>query len=243
VPLAVARGLRVVLGVPTPLVRLLGCLPATVVDSLRDLPPFDLHCPMLSLPLALGTTLETVPGHTPYLRTDPAAASAWKARLDTPARGRPRVGLVWAGNPRKVAPEMAAVDRRRSIPPDLLAPLLAIPGLCFVSLQKDGPAPPADFELIDPMAEVTDFADTAALVEGLDLVISVDTSVVHLAGALGKPVWLLDRFDHCWRWIDGRGDSPWYPGLRIYRQPRAGDWESAVAEASRDLRALAAPPT
>ena len=119
----------------------------------------------------------------------------------------------------------AAVDRRRSIAPDRLAPLFGVPGLQFFSLQKDGPAAPGRFPLTDFMGEMGDFADTAALIANLDLVISVDTSVAHLAGALGKPVWLLDRFDPCWRWLIGRRDSPWYPTLRLFRQPRPGDWD------------------
>jgi hypothetical protein len=155
--------------------------------------------------------------------------------------GRPglRIGLVWAGNPRKHLVIGAALDRRRSIAPDLLAPLFELPGLHFVSLQKDGPAAPGHFPLTDFMAEVADFADTAALVANLDLVISVDTSVAHLAAALGKPVWLLDRFDPCWRWLVGRSDSPWYPALRIFRQPQPGDWDTVLAEVVRDLHELA----
>src|ERR1700722_9045703 len=130
---------------------------------------------------------------------------------------------------------LAAVDRRRSIAPDLLAPLFELPGLQFFSLQKDGPAPPKHFPLMNFMDEMEDFADTAALIANLDLIISVDTSVAHLAGALGKPVWLLDRFDGCWRWLVGRRDSPWYPGLRLYRQPRPGDWTTVLAEVTGEL--------
>ena len=147
--------------------------------------------------------------------------------------------MAWAGSPRKQLLAAAATDRRRSIAPDRLAPLFELPGLHFFSLQKDGPAAPEHFPLIDFMAEMEDFADTAALIANLDLIISVDTSVVHLAAALGKPVWMLDRFDPCWRWLVGRRDSPWYPGLRLYRQPKPGDWDSVVAEVARDLRGLA----
>jgi ADP-heptose:LPS heptosyltransferase len=119
-----------------------------------------------------------------------------------------------------------------------LAPLFAVPGLQFVSLQQAGPKPPADVPLIDVMGEMTDFADTAALIANLDLVISVDTAVAHLAASLRRPVWLLDRFDTCWRWLDGRRDSPWYPSLRIYRQKRSGDWGAVLAEVARDLHDL-----
>jgi len=214
--LAASRGFRVVLEVQAPLLRLLR-----------------------GLPLALGTTLATVPSALCYLRADAAQAASWRARLDALDRPGLRVGLVWAGNPRPLSPAAAAVDRRRSVPPAMLAPLVAVPGVHFVSLQKTGPAAPAAFGLTDCMAEVTDFADTAALVQNLDLVISVDTAVAHLAAALGRPVWLLDRFDHCWRWLAGRADSPWYPTLRVYRQPQPDDWASVVADVARDLRSLA----
>jgi tetratricopeptide (TPR) repeat protein len=240
-PLAAARGPRVILEVPKPLVRLLRCLSGVdqVVAFGETLPPFDLHCPMLSLPLALRTTLETVPGTTPYLQADPARVEAWQARLIAGAGRAPRVGLVWAGNPRNHSPELAATDRRRSLPPERLASLFDVPGVRFFSLQKAGPLAPESFSLADFMAEMEDFADTAALVANLDLVISVDTAVVHLAAALGKPVWVLDRFDSCWRWL-GRRDSPWYPTLRLYRQPRPGDWNRVLAEVTRDLRVVAA---
>jgi ADP-heptose:LPS heptosyltransferase len=110
--------------------------------------------------------------------------------------------------------------------------------LQFFSLQKDGPTAPADFPLINLMNEIGDFADTAAVIANLDLVISVDTAVVHLAAALGRPVWVLDRFDSCWRWLRGRRDSPWYPTLRLYRQPKPGDWDSVLDEVACDLGSL-----
>src|ERR1019366_2995699 len=134
-----------------------------------------------------------------------------------------RIGLVWAGNARNHSLALAAADRRRSLAPDRLAPLFDVPGLQFFSLQKDGPKAPEGFPLTDYMHEMVDFADTAALIANLDLVISVDTAVAHLAAALGKPVWVLDRSDSCWRWL-GRSDSPWYPTLRLYRQPNPGEW-------------------
>jgi hypothetical protein len=193
---------------------------------------------MLSLPLAMGTTLETVPSAPAYLHADAAQAAGWRARLAALGDRGPRIGLAWAGNPRPHVPLLTAIDRRRSIAPDRLAPLLDVPGLHFVSLQKDGPAAPAGFGLTDVMAKMTDFADTAGLVANLDLVIAVDTAVVHLAAALGRPVWVLDRFDTCWRWLRGRRDSPWYPTLRLYRQPQPGDWAAVLAEVADDLRGL-----
>ncbi len=243
-PLAAATGLRVILEVPVPLVRLFRGLPGVdrVVTRGRGGAGFDLHCPMLSLPLALGTTITTIPNVVPYLQADASEVAAWRTRLDTLGMPGRRIGLAWAGSSRLHSPTGAALDRRRSIAPDRLAPLLAVPGLRFVSLQKGGPAAPADFPLLDCMGEMEDFADTAALIANLDLVIAVDTAVVHLAAALGKPVWLLDRFDPDWRWLVGRRNSPWYPTLRLYRQPRPGDWDSVLVEVASDLRSLAGAP-
>ena len=237
VPLAAARGWCVVLEVPGPLVRLLRGLPgiAQMVATGEALPPFDLHCPMLSLPLALGSDSASIPGEVPYLHADTAQVAAWQARLAAMGEPGRRVGLVWAGSSRSHAPTGAALDARRSIAPERLGPVVGLPGLQFFSLQKDGPAAPAGFRLTDCMGEMGDFADTAALVANLDLVIAVDTSVAHLAAALGKPVWLLDRSDPCWRWMLGRRDSPWYPALRIYRQPRPGDWDSVIESVRTDL--------
>jgi tetratricopeptide (TPR) repeat protein len=243
--MAAAEGLRVIIEAPKPLVRLLRGLHGVdqVVATGDELPKFDIHCPLLSMPLAFGTIVTTIPGAVPYLHADEEQVVSWHTRLSlTALTGGPRIGLVWSGNPRVHAPTLTATDRRRSLAPERLAPLFDIPGLQFFSLQKDGPAPPKDFPLIDYMNEMTDFADTAALIANLDLVISVDTSVAHLAAALGKPVWLLDRFDSCWRWLTGRRDSPWYPTLRIYRQPAPGDWDSVVAEVVRDLRGFAGQP-
>jgi tetratricopeptide (TPR) repeat protein len=242
--LAAARGLRVVLEVQPSLVRLLRCLDGAseVVALGENLPPFDLQCPMMSMPLALGTTVNTIPARPAYLRADAAAVARWRLRLDTSGRRRLRVGLVWAGNPRSYATEPAAIDRRRSLAAERLRPLFEVRDVQFFSLQKTGPDAPEDLPLIRLMHEMEDFADTAALVANLDLVISVDTAVAHLAAGLGVPVWLLDRFDPCWRWLTDRRDSPWYPSLRIYRQPRAGDWDTVIAEAVRDLQCLAADP-
>jgi hypothetical protein len=230
-PLAAKRGFRVILEVQEPLVRLLHDAPGVDLVLCRgaDLPAFDLHCPLLSLPLALGTTLTTIPAVPSWLAVKP---EIWRTRLASLSGPGLRIGLAWAGKASNMA------DRRRSMAPARLAPLFAVPGLQFVCLQQAGPKP-TGLPLIDFMHEMTDFADTAAVIANLDLVISVDTAVAHLAASLGKPVWLLDRFDACWRWLDGRRDSPWYPSLRLYRQQRAGDWEPVLAEVVRDLRQLA----
>lgn len=237
-PLIHLDGGRVLLEAPEPLERLLASLPGvTVLRRDAPLPPFDLHCPLMSLPQRFGTTLATIPA-APYLPADPAATSAWRARLAALPPG-PRVGLVWAGSPATDA------DRRRSLPLEALAPLADIERVRFVSLQK-GPAasqaPPVGLDLHDPTEALRDFADTAALVGALDLVIGVDTAVVHLAGALGRPVWLLNRFDTCWRWLTNRDDSPWYPTLRMFRQTSPDDWAGPVS-AVRDalLRWARAP--
>jgi tetratricopeptide (TPR) repeat protein len=221
-------GARIVLEVQTPLARLMASLPggATIVARGDPLPPFDLHCPLMSLPLVFGTTLETIPGTTPYLRADPALSAAWRERLA--GLDGTRVGLVWAGN------RVGFTDLRRSISLDIMAPLGDMPGVAFVSLQKGESAaqtahPPPGLAVYDLTADLHDFADTAALIDNLDLVISVDTAVAHLAGAIGKPVWLLNRFDTCWRWLRGRDDSPWYPTLRQFRQPNPGDWSPVIA--------------
>jgi hypothetical protein len=240
VPMAAERGLRIILEVPRTLTRLLRSLPHADRIAVQGdtLPPFDLHCPLLSMPLALGTTIATIPNEVPYLRAEAIQTEAWRARLVSLATHGPKIGLAWAGNPRTQVRSATAVGRWRSITPDRLAPVFEPHGLHFFSLQKDGAAPPQHFPLVDFMSEMEDFADTAALVANLDLIISVDTSVAHLAAALGKPVWLLTCFDPCWRWLAGRRDSPWYPGLRLYQQPRPGDWDSVLTEVAGDLHSL-----
>jgi hypothetical protein len=205
----------------------------TVIARGDALPDFDFQAHMLSLPHIFGTVLETIPAATPYLFADPADVEAMRGRLAQ--KTGLRVGLAWAGNSYANLPEMAAVDRRRSLAPELLAPLFEVPEIDFISLQKGGQAP-VGFGLTDFMDEMRDFADTAALIANLDLVISVDTSVAHLAGALGKPVWLLNRYDAEWRWLDGRTDSPWYPGMRIFGQAGPGDWQEVIAAVAAALR-------
>jgi tetratricopeptide (TPR) repeat protein len=220
---------RVILEVQRPLQRLLTrSLPeVSLVLSYGDpLPNFDLQCPLMSLPMVFGTTLETIPAEIPYLVPDPVEVDGWHARLATlPGL---RVGLVWRGSQK-----FAGSQRKRDMDANHLARLADIPGVSFVSLQKDLTSEAlTELAKILPMhdwtAELDDFAQTAALVAGLDLVIGVDTSVVHLAGALGRPVWLLNRFDPCWRWLRERDDSPWYPGLRQFRQTAIRDWPGVM---------------
>ncbi|MDE1150729.1 MAG: tetratricopeptide repeat-containing glycosyltransferase family protein [Azospirillaceae bacterium] len=232
VSLVAERGLRVVLEVPLPLVRLMERLPHVerVVAHGQPLPPFDLHCPMMSLPLALGTRLDSIPVLPSYLTVDPAESETWRRLLaaEAPGDNRPKVGVVWAGAARADTPDVAVADRRRSMGLAALMPLFDESCVRFVSLQKEPSemvVPPSLGGLIDT---VVDFADTAALISNLDLVISVDTAVAHLAAAMGVSVWLLNRFDSCWRWLRHRDDSPWYPGLRQFRQSRFGDWGGVV---------------
>ncbi|OIR07948.1 photosystem I assembly protein Ycf3 [mine drainage metagenome] len=238
------RGARVVLEVPRPLARLLAGAPgvAAVVAAGDPWPPCDYRQSLMSLPGLLGVSLDSIPAPVPYLKAAPEAAAAWRQRLAAlPGR---KVGLVWSGDPRPHDPLAAATDRRRSMALDQLAPLLEVPGCSFVSLQK-GPAAaalrrlPAARRPLEVMDGVGDFADSAALVTALDLVITVDTAVAHLAGALGRPVWILSRFDGCWRWLLQRDDSPWYPTARLFRQQRAGDWAGVVARVASQLSSMA----
>jgi hypothetical protein len=249
VPLLAARGARIALAVPVALQRLLAAQGwgIEMVPAGAAWPHHDWHCPMMSLPRAFGTTLAAVPAASPYLAADPALVATWAARL--PGGPGLRVGLVWAGQARPWLPGFSTVDRRRSTSLAQFAPFAAVAGARFISLQAGASAsearnPPPGLALHDPMPEVADFADTAAIIANLDLVVSVDTSVTHLAGALGKPVFLLDRYDNCWRWMSGRDDSPWYPTLRIFRQARIGDWAPVmqqVAAALTEFAASAAP--
>ena len=225
-PLLAARGATVVLEAQTSLVALLrGMGGLSLVYGPGEEPPrFDCHCPLMSLPLAFGTTSETIPAAVPYLRAPAEALARWRSTL--PSTGAPRIGLVWAGRPAH------RNDRNRSIPLARLLPPLDLAKVRAFALQpelRDG-----DAEMLDRFAipnlgpRLGDFADTAAAVSLLDLVITVDTSVAHLAGALGKPVWILLPFSAEWRWLRWRSDSPWYPTARLFRQPAPGDWSGAI---------------
>jgi ADP-heptose:LPS heptosyltransferase len=198
------------------------------------LPAFDTYCPMLSLPLALRTTLETIPAEIPYLPLPAAAAiEAWDKKL--PARDRLRVGLAWSGNPNH------ARDIKRSIPLHMLERIWNVDAT-FVSLQKElrpeDKSILANTDIVDLTADVRDFSDTAALLCCLDLVITVDTSAAHLAGALGRPAWVLLPFSPDYRWLLGRDDSPWYPSLRLFRQSESREYGSVLDRVRAELIAL-----
>lgn len=233
VPMAAARA-EVALLVRRPLLRLMRTLaPGLSVHAEGDaVPDYAAQAPLMSLPLAFGTQSGAIPAEVPYLRADAGAVASWRARLAAlPGR---RVGLAWAGS--RDFPHDAA----RSIPPQALAPLARVPGVSWVSLQKDAAARP-DLAMSDWTAELGDFADTAALVAALDLVISVDTAVLHLAGALGRPAWLMNRFAGDWRWGPQGVTSPWYPTIEVFRQATPGDWPGVAAAIAARL-AQDAPP-
>jgi len=241
VPLVAARGAEICLEVQPSLLPLLAGYPGTasVLARGETLPPVDFHCPLLSLPLAFSTGLDSIPAPVPYLHAPGDRVARWR-ELTGPARG-PRVGLVWAGNPGH------ANDRNRSIPFTLFRPICApLAGVQFFNLkieasQADAVALAGTPGIVDHSAMVRDFADTAALVAQMDLVISVDTSVAHLAGALGKPVWLLLPFSPDWRWLLDRDDSPWYPSMRLIRQTRIGEWNAVLNRVRRELEGRYGP--
>jgi Flp pilus assembly protein TadD len=218
------------------------CIP---LDGEHAIASHDYVCLTMSLPHRLRTTLATIPGATPYLRVPPACATKWRGRLP---EGGFKVGLVWAGDPRPDQPAIHAVDRRRSLDAHAYLPLLQVPGITFVSLQKGALTQPQidtlppDLRPFDPMHDVHDFADTAAIIEQLDLVITVDTSIAHLAGALNRPVWLLSRYDGCWRWLHDRDDTPWYPNTRLFRQTQPGEWAEVIERVRSALEAWPARP-
>jgi tetratricopeptide (TPR) repeat protein len=244
VPMLAARGIDVVFEVMPQLKALMHTLPGNHRLSARGEPPppFDYQCPLLSLPLALATDLGSIPSQTPYLAVDPQRAAHWNSLIR--AIAGLRVGIAWQGNPHV---ERLVWARGRSMPLAALAPLAKIPGVSLVSLQKGAGSEQlkdAGFQVIDlgPQfdAGADAFLDTAAVVSALDLVISTDTSVAHLAGALARPVWTALPVVPEWRWLLDRSDSPWYPTMRLFRQTRRGDWESVVAALAAALEPLAA---
>ncbi|WP_336946188.1 tetratricopeptide repeat-containing glycosyltransferase family protein [Asaia sp. HN010] len=248
-PLAARRVGRVLFRVRRELVSLLkNSLTNIVVLSEDDeVPPHDLECPVLSLPHALGITLETLPGAAGYLEVEPEKAAFWRNQLVAEGTNNAvpplRVGVVWAGAPHPEVQAAFLADRRRSTDLDTFASLATLPGVVFYSLQLGEKAdqsrtPPPGMRLIDHTSQLRDFSDTAALVSALDLIIAVDTSTCHLAAALGKPTWLLSRYDQCWRWLSRRTDSPWYDTVRIFQQSVPLDWSMPMVELHKALSAL-----
>ncbi|MGO9894986.1 MAG: tetratricopeptide repeat protein [Bryobacteraceae bacterium] len=236
----VRKGARVIAAIQKPLVRLMSAMPgvAQVLTSGDPLPEFDLHAPFGSLPLALEITLDTIPARIPYLQA-PAESETIASTDEKPDDPRPLVGVCWAGN--SAYPN----DHNRSIPLAIFARLFQVPGVRFVSLQQN--LRPGDdsilarFDNIDLTSDRkgSGLADTAALMSRLDMVVTVDTVIGHLAGALGRPFWILLPYSAYWAWLRDRKDTPWYPTARLFRQPQPGDWKSvleSVADALKSMR-------
>jgi Tfp pilus assembly protein PilF len=239
-PLVAERGGRVLLRCAPELAALGGTAPGITAAASRGapLPAFDVYCPLPSLPLVFGATLENIPARVPYLHAEPKKVERWKQRL-AGAAAECRVGLVWASQSKH------RTAAQKSLTLAALRPLAAIRGVRFYSLQKgeagrEAEQPPSGMCIEDLGEELHDFSDTAAVLANLDLVVSVDTAVAHLAGALGRPTWTLLKFAPDWRWLLARADSPWYPTMRLFRQPARNDWELVVATVARELRQFAA---
>lgn len=232
VPLVLQHRGHIILECHPPLVRLFAAIAGikNVVAIGEKLPYFDVYIPLLSLPRILGTTLETIPRQIPYL----SALESVSFPLETPAKSYLKVGLVWAGNPEHPG------DRKRSTSLQQFLPIFDVSDITFYSLQKGSKAAeineiPPTINLVDLSSQINDFADTAAVIAQLDLVITVDTAVAHLAGAMGKPVWVLLCYNADWRWMSDREDSPWYPSVRLFRQNRPGDWQELLERVAQNL--------
>lgn len=240
-----ALGARVFFEPQAPLLKTLKALDGVseFISNSQPPPSLDYHCPLMSLPLGFSTALDSIPGEVPYIFADKEKQDFWKEKLAS--IDKPKVGLVWNGGLRPNQPELWGVNQRRNVPLSLIKNLQTN-GIHFVSLQK---GEVAEQELLQHQEEywphgnfsnfnheLKDFSDTAALISQLDLVISVDTSTAHLAGALGKPVWILNRYDGCWRWLSSGIDSPWYPTAKLYRQERVGNWDDVITKICNDLQ-------
>ncbi|HZL60642.1 MAG TPA: tetratricopeptide repeat protein [Stellaceae bacterium] len=233
VPLVAERGGKVVLEVPRELLRLFaGIAGAESVVAYGTAPAdFAWHCPLMSLPFAFGTTLADIPARIPYIGVDPAAVAQWRQRVE--ARPGLRVGLVWAGR------RSWKQHYERAFPAAALVTLTKIAGVSWFSLQK-GAAPPPGTAITDFAPDLADFADTAAAIAALDLIVTIDSAVAHLAGALGKPVWILLPAVADWRWLDERADSPWYPTARLFRQESPLVWDAPLGCLAAELARVAA---
>lgn len=242
IPMVAERCQEVILGCSSEMLSLLKRIPGVTHAHHRwnEIPGHAAYCRLSSLPYLFQTTLESIPSKVPYLHAEPSRVAAWKQRLATQLPHQvTRIGLGWSGRP--THPN----DRRRSISLSRLAPLAAVGNCVFVSLQKPFPAADVEFTgrfpgLVDLSESLSDFDETAALIANLDLVITVDTSIGHLAGALGKPVWIMLSKASDWRWLVNRDDSPWYPTVRLFRQPQPGEWNAVVSDVTKALAILLA---
>jgi ADP-heptose:LPS heptosyltransferase len=235
VPLAIQRGARVVLEVQAPLMGLMSAIPgvAQVVGYGDALPAFDLHAPIASLPMLFQTTVESIPARTPYLTAPNESAAI--VDLEKPGDGRPLVGVCWAGNP------SYSNDHNRSIPLSIFERLFEVADVRFICLQQNLRS--GDDAILARRGNIDltsvhkggTLEDTAALISRLDLVITVDTAISHLAGALGRPVWILLPFSAYWVWLRERTDSPWYPTARLFRQSAIGDWKGVMERVAGEL--------
>jgi hypothetical protein len=212
------------------------------VKGAEPIPTYDYHCSILSLPHIFRTTIDSIPNSVPYLSVDSQKHLAWQAKLGP--KTKPRIGIVWAGGFRPNNPELYLVNNRRNIQLQKFSALKDL-NIEIYSLQKGENAEKelrefqdnnrVGIKIVDYTRDLNNFSDTAALIENLDLVISVDTSTAHLAGALGKPVWILNRYDNCWRWLLNRNDSPWYPSAKLFRQNINRDWDEVIGEVRSEL--------
>ncbi len=238
-PLVAQRGAKVLLQSHPQLLRLFRSLEGpnlTLLAEGQNLPAFDIHCPLLSLPLAFGTNVETVPNTVPYLLSDPADVATWKTRLAADIRPL-KIGIVWGGNPANKH------DRQRSAPLAAFAPLFALPDVTIYSLQMGSPTSQIDSfvhndRLIDHTSHLRDFADTAAFIANLDVVVSICTSVAHLAGALGKRTYTVLAHQSDWRWLRNCENSPWYPTMRLFRRAKDETFTEVLQRVAAALRQL-----
>ncbi len=235
VPLVAERSARVIIGCQKELLSLFrhvnGVYQVVMFGELS--PQFDVYCPLARLPLIFNASIETIPAKIPYIKVDTSLFEKWKHKVKHDY-SRLKVGLVWSAG---------GLPRKKSFMLETFSPLGQHGDITFYSLQKGGAAkqandPPNRMKLLNYMEEIEDFTETAALIESLDLIISVDTAVAHLAGALGKPIWTLLPFAPDWRWMLKRQDSPWYPTMKLFRQPSPGDWESVIATVRNELYKL-----
>ncbi|MCG2720562.1 MAG: tetratricopeptide repeat-containing glycosyltransferase family protein [Thermodesulfovibrionales bacterium] len=234
-PLVAQRGARVIVQCPKELLPLIRKVKGIeqVLSKEGQMPKFDLQCPLLSLPLLFGTTLENIPCEIPYISADLSLFRNWRALLRSDS-SMLKVGLVWSGRTK------GKREHRRSCPLSFFSAFTQFDNIMFYSLQKgdgseEAKMPPKGMRLIDCQEDLHDFSDTAALIANLDLIVSVDTAVAHLAGSLGKPVWTMLPFIPDWRWLLNRDDSPWYPTMRLFRQPSPGDWQSVIGHMEKAL--------